>query len=300
MEWNPIIQDFVAYISLERNFSSNSVEAYTKDLNKWLSFLEINYPNISIEEIESTHIQAFLIFLNEIHFHPRSQARVLSCLKSFFKYLFIEDLLPNNPAHEIDSPKIGRQIPDYLGTEEIEMLLEAIDHSTPEGTRNRAILETLYGTGMRVSELINLKRSQLFKESGFIKVLGKGRKERLIPIGKTALKYIEIYIKEIRAKIEVKKEFDDFVFVNRRGESLSRVMIFLIIKDLALKVNLQKSVSPHTFRHSFATHLIENGADLRAVQEMLGHESITTTEIYTHLDNSFLRKTIENFHPRAK
>jgi integrase/recombinase XerD len=228
-----------------------------------------------------------------------SQARILSGIKSFYKYLLMEDIIKNDPSHLIESPKLGRKLPDTLSFPEIETLLSAIDLSTPEGARNRAILEVLYSSGLRVSELVELKLTNVYFDIGFLRVIGKGSKERLVPIGSDALKYLNIYIDQIRCHIPVKKEYENNVFLNRRGGSLSRVMIFMIIKDLAIITGLKKSISPHTFRHSFATHLIEGGADLRAVQEMLGHESITTTEIYTHLDRDYLKQVIKDFHPRS-
>jgi len=255
---------------------------------------------ISPEQVKLKDLQDFLKWINELGLSASSQARIVSGIKSFFKYLLLEDIIKDSPAELLESPKIGRKLPDTLEVEEINRLIDAIDLSTPEGVRNKAMLETLYGCGLRVSELINLKISNLYFNDGFLKVTGKGDKERLVPIGSQAIKYIKIYLENIRIHLEVKKGSEDILFLNNRGKGLSRVMVFLIIKNLAEKIGLKKNISPHTFRHSFATHLIEGGADLRAIQEMLGHESITTTEIYTHLDREYLRISILRFHPRSK
>ena len=278
--------------------SENSIEAYIRDVEKLCQFAEITEHNPSPEAINERDILDFLEYLSEFGISATSQARMLSGIKSFYKYLAIENLIQIDPTQLIESPKIGRKLPDTLSFPEIEKMLEIIDVSTPEGTRNRAILEVLYSCGMRVSELIDLKLTNCYFDIGFVRVFGKGRKMRLIPIGRDAIKYTKIYLESIRNTQDVNPESGDIVFLNRRGKQLSRVMIFLIIKDLAARAGIQKSISPHTFRHSFATHLIEGGADLRAVQEMLGHESITTTEIYTHLDRVFLQETMKSFHPR--
>lgn len=298
MNWQIYIQHFKNYLRLERSMSENSIEAYIRDVEKLCQFAEITEHNPSPEAINERDILDFLEYLSEFGISATSQARMLSGIKSFYKYLAIENLIQIDPTQLIESPKIGRKLPDTLSFPEIEKMLEIIDVSTPEGTRNRAILEVLYSCGMRVSELIDLKLTNCYFDIGFVRVFGKGRKMRLIPIGRDAIKYTKIYLESIRNTQDVNPESGDIVFLNRRGKQLSRVMIFLIIKDLAARAGIQKSISPHTFRHSFATHLIEGGADLRAVQEMLGHESITTTEIYTHLDRVFLQETMKSFHPR--
>jgi integrase/recombinase XerD len=298
MNWQIYIQHFKNYLRLERAMSENSIEAYIRDVEKLCQFAEITEHNPSPEAITERDILDFLEYLGEFGISATSQARMLSGIKSFYKYLAIENLIQIDPTQLIESPKIGRKLPDTLSFPEIERMLEIIDVSTPEGTRNRAILEVLYSCGMRVSELIDLKLTNCYFDIGFVRVFGKGRKVRLIPIGRDAIKYTKIYLESIRNNQDINPESGDIVFLNRRGKQLSRVMIFLIIKDLAARAGIQKSISPHTFRHSFATHLIEGGADLRAVQEMLGHESITTTEIYTHLDRVFLQETMKSFHPR--
>lgn len=298
MNWQIYIQHFKNYLRLERAMSENSIEAYIRDVEKLCQFAEITEHNPSPEAINERDILDFLEYLSEFGISATSQARMLSGIKSFYKYLAIENLIQIDPTQLIESPKIGRKLPDTLSFPEIEKMLEIIDVSTPEGTRNRAILEVLYSCGMRVSELIDLKLTNCYFDIGFVRVFGKGRKMRLIPIGRDAIKYTKIYLESIRNAQNINPDSEDIVFLNRRGKQLSRVMIFLIIKDLAARAGIQKSISPHTFRHSFATHLIEGGADLRAVQEMLGHESITTTEIYTHLDRVFLQETMKSFHPR--
>lgn len=298
MNWQIYIQHFKNYLRLERAMSENSIEAYIRDVEKLCQFAEITEHNPSPEAINERDILDFLEYLGEFGISATSQARMLSGIKSFYKYLAIENLIQVDPTQLIESPKIGRKLPDTLSFPEIEKMLEIIDVSTPEGTRNRAILEVLYSCGMRVSELIDLKLTNCYFDIGFVRVFGKGRKMRLIPIGRDAIKYTKIYLESIRNNQDINTDSEDIVFLNRRGKQLSRVMIFLIIKDLAARAGIQKNISPHTFRHSFATHLIDGGADLRAVQEMLGHESITTTEIYTHLDRVFLQETMKSFHPR--
>jgi len=299
MLWESEIRDFKNYLKLERGLSDNSIEAYLRDINKLKEFcLGLERP-INIETVITPTLTSFLVALNQFGLSAHSQARIISGIKAFYKYLVLEKRIDNDPTILIDAPKLGRKLPDTLDLHEIDILLETIDHSKPEGTRNRAILEVLYSSGLRVSELTNLKLSNLFLEPGFLRVVGKGNKERLVPIGSEAIKYLNIYLKEVRAKQKIKKGEEDIVFLNRNGGRLSRVMIFTVIKNLAASAGLKKKVSPHTFRHSFATHLIEGGADLRAVQEMLGHESITTTEIYTHLDKGYLKQIIEEFHPRS-
>ncbi len=290
---------FKSYLKLERSLSENSVEAYLHDLNMLEQFLIISKQALSPSEIKVSHLREFLQWINELGLSARSQARIISGLKGFFKYCLIENIVTDDPSQLLDSPRLGRKLPDTLTVHDINNLIDAIDLSKPEGARNKAMLETLYSCGLRVSELISLKLSNVHFEIGFLKVLGKGDKERLVPIGSVAIKYIKIYLNEIRCHLKIDSASEDFVFLNKNGKPLSRVMVFLIIKQLAEKINLKKSISPHTFRHSFATHLIEGGADLRAVQEMLGHESITTTEIYTHLDRDFLRASILKHHPRA-
>ncbi|WDF70324.1 site-specific tyrosine recombinase XerD [Sphingobacterium oryzagri] len=297
MKWDLAKQDFKRYLQLERNLSNNSVEAYLNDVQKLESYCA--YKQLALEDIDTRTIQQFLIFINEFNISPFTQARLLSGLKTFFSFLEIEYQIKSNPAALLESPRLNRKIPSVLNIQEIEALINAIDLSTLEGARNKAILEILYGCGLRVSELVNLKISNLFLDIEFIKVEGKGNKERLIPIGSTAIKYIKIYLDEIRPHIPVHAEAADIVFLNRRGKQLTRVMVFLIIKELAKKTGLSKPLSPHTFRHSFASHLVEGGADLRAVQDMLGHESITTTEIYTHIDKDYLQSIITQYHPRS-
>lgn len=296
MSWNGYIRQFKDYLRLERSLSPNSVEAYVRDVQKLAQFSE---GKVAPEAVNEVHLHNFLEWVNELGMTPHTQARVLSGLKAFFRYLLFEKVISTDPTALIEGPKLGRKLPDTLSVEEIDALFSVIDLSTAEGQRNRAILETLYSSGLRVSELVDLKLSNVFFDLGFLRVIGKGNKERLVPIGREALKFIRIYINEIRVHIPVKKGNENYVFLNRRGSKLSRVMIFTIIKNMAAGLGLKKSISPHTFRHSFATHLIEGGADLRAVQEMLGHESITTTEIYTHLDRDYLKQVIQEFHPRS-
>ncbi len=295
--WAPYKKGFKIYLQLEKSLSAHSIQAYLHDVELLTQYLEIQKQNLSPDEISLGHLQDFLKYLSEIGLNASSQARILSGLRQFFKYCLIEQIIKTDPSSLIDAPRLKRTLPDVLSFEEIEKILTAIDHSKPEGARNKAILETMYSCGLRVSEVIGLKISQLYTDLGFIRVTGKGDKERLIPIGSSAIKYIKIYKEQIRVHQLIQKGKEDYLFLNRRGSPLSRVMVFLIIKELAKISGISKNVSPHTFRHSFATHLVEGGADLRAVQEMLGHESITTTEIYTHLDREYLRKTLESFHP---
>ncbi|MEJ6980166.1 site-specific tyrosine recombinase XerD [Pedobacter sp. P351] len=297
-DWNSALKGFKSYIRLERSLSDNTVEAYLRDVEKLYQYTE-TIGSKSPDKIETEDLKKFIIWINELGMLPPTQSRVISGIKAFYKYLIIENIISNDPAILIESPKISRKLPDTLSIIDINNLIAAIDHSKAEGMRNKAMLEVLYGCGLRVSELINLKISNLHLNIEFIKVTGKGDKERLVPIGAEAVKYLNIYMNEQRVHLDIKPGKEDYVFLNRRGAPLSRVMVFIIIKDLAQNIGLKKNISPHTFRHSFATHLIEGGADLRAVQEMLGHESITTTEIYTHLDRDFLRNTIIQFHPRS-
>jgi integrase/recombinase XerD len=295
--WVPFIKGFKAWLQLEKSLSDASVEAYIHDIHKLTQFLQLNNIQKQPSEIVLQDLQLFIQWIAQLGMMPTSQARIISGLRQFYKYCLIEEITTVDPTALLSSPKLKRALPDVLHYTEIENLLQQIDLSTPEGTRNKAIIETMYSCGLRVSELVNLKLSCLYFDIGFVRVIGKGDKERLVPIGDSAIKYIHIYKDEIRNHQVIKLGQEDFLFLNRRGTKLSRVMIFMVIKDLVKKAGIIKSISPHSFRHSFATHLVEGGADLRAVQEMLGHESITTTEIYTHLDRSFLRKTLEQFLP---
>lgn len=300
--WAIQTKHFTNYLKLERSLSDNSIEAYAHDVAMLQQYLDISKNEVSPLKITDKHLQNFLQYINELGMSAHSQARILSGIKAFYKYLLIEELVTKDPTALIEGPKLGRKLPDTLSYVEIEKLFEAINLSSPEGGRNRAILEVLYSSGLRVSELVELKVNNVHFDIGFLLVVGKGNKERLVPIGRDALKYLKIYLDELRGKPPhkpVQKGFEAFAFLNRGGRKLTRVMIFTIIKNLAKDVGINKSISPHTFRHSFATHLIEGGADLRAVQEMLGHESITTTEIYTHLDRDYLRQVIQEFHPRS-
>ncbi len=299
MSWNSYIMGFKSYLKLERSLSENSVQAYLHDIRLLDRFLTFRNLNLNPSEIQVGQLRDFLQWVNEIGLGARSQARIISGIKVFFKYCLLENITNNDPSQLLESPKLGRRLPDTLSIEDINQLIDSIDLSKQEGLRNKAILETLYSCGLRVSELVNLRLSNLHMEIGFLKVTGKGDKERLVPVGSVAVKYIRMYVNEVRSHQIIQAGFEDFVFLNKRGKNLTRVMIFTIIRQLAIKINLKKSISPHTFRHSFATHMIEGGADLRAVQEMLGHESITTTEIYTHLDRDYLRQSIIQFHPRA-
>jgi len=297
MSWSNYIKSFQSYLKIERGLSKNTIDNYTFDIEKLTSFLESNSITVSPITITEEDIQQFIYTVSK-EINTRSQARLISGLKSFFMYLIFEDYRSDNPMELIETPKIGRKLPDTLTVEEIDTLIEAIDLSKPEGERNKAMLETLYGCGLRVSELITLKISDLFFEEDFIKITGKGNKQRFVPISDLTKKYINTYKNQIRNHISIKKGFEDTLFLNRRGSQLTRAMIFIIVKDLAVKINLKKTISPHTFRHSFATHLLENGADLRSIQLMLGHESITTTEGYVHLDRKFLTQVVNTYHPR--
>jgi integrase/recombinase XerD len=298
--WEPYKKGFKAYLQLERSLSENSVDAYLSDIEKLTTYLHSNSVQKNPAELDLAELQKFIKWIAELGMTASSQARIISGIRTFYKYCLLEDITSKDPTTLLEAPKLKRSLPDVLGFDEIESVIAALDVSTPEGTRNKAILETMYSCGLRVTEAVNLKISQLYLDVGFIRVIGKGNKERLVPIGESAIKYINIYRATIRAHQTIQKGEEDILFLNRRGKRLTRVMIFLIIKDLAKKAGIAKNISPHTFRHSFATHLVEGGADLRAVQEMLGHESITTTEIYTHLDREFLRKTLEKFHPGFK
>jgi integrase/recombinase XerD len=297
MKWQDALHDYQLYLKIERGLSLNSVENYSRDVNKLLLFLEENDIKTSPISISDEIIQQFIYQVSK-SVNARSQSRIISGLRSFFEYLIFENYRKDNPTSILETPKIGKKLPDTLAIEEIDMIINQIDLSHPQGERNRAILETLYSCGLRVTELITLQISDLFFEEGFIRVIGKGDKQRFVPINTETQKYIVIYRDHIRNHITIQKGFEDTLFLNRRGKQLTRNMIFLIIKDLTEKAGIKKKVSPHTFRHSFATHLLENGADLRSIQQMMGHESITTTEIYMHLDKSFLKGIIEKFHPR--
>lgn len=297
MTWNQALKTYQDYLRIERGLAANSIENYTYDVVKLMRFLEDFDLNVSPTVISEETVQKFIYEISKV-VNARSQSRIISGLRSFFDYLVFEKYRETNPVELIDAPKIGRKLPDTLSVEEINSLIAVIDLSNPQGERNRAMLECLYGCGLRVSELINLRISDLFFKEGFIKVTGKGNKERFVPIAENTQKFINIYKEKIRVHQEIDLQFKDTLFLNRRGKQLTRAMIFTIVKQLAEKAEIKKSISPHTFRHSFATHLLENGANLRAIQQMLGHESITTTEIYMHLDRSHLREVMEKFHPR--
>lgn len=297
MKWQHALKDYQLFLKIERGLSKNSIDSYTRDIQKLLRYLEENDIAISPIKIDLEIVQGFIYEIAKT-VKPTTQSRVISGLRNFFDYLIFEDYREANPTELIETPKIGRKLPDTLSTAEVNELISAIDLSHPQGERNRTIIETIYSCGLRVSELTNLKLSDLFFDEGLIKVLGKGNKERFAPINYNTQKYISFYIKDIRSHVNPLKGFEDTLFLNRRGKSLTRQMIFMIIKELAVKINLDKKIGPHTLRHSFATHLLEGGADLRAIQQMLGHESITTTEIYVHLDKTYLKNVIEKFHPR--
>jgi integrase/recombinase XerD len=298
--WEVYKKGFLVHLQLEKSLSMNTIQAYGLDLEKLIQFIEIKGQKKGPDQVTLQDLQEYIKWIAELGMSERSQARIISGIKSFYKYCLQEEITKKDPTELLSSPKLKRALPDTLTFEEIESIIYQIDLSKPEGMRNKAMLETLYSCGMRVSEIINLKKSNLYLDIGFVRVIGKGDKERLIPIGTAAVKYLQIYLQEVRVHIAISKGAEDIVFLNRRGSKLSRVMVFYIIKELVQKANIQKNISPHTFRHSFATHLVEGGADLRAVQEMLGHESITTTEIYTHLDRNFLRETLKKFHPGFK
>jgi len=302
LNWKIYIKQFAEYLRLERSLSANSIEAYARDVEKLDQFLQLRKIAVTPMKVTSKQLQSFLEYVTELGLSAHSQARILSGIKAFYKYLMYEEMIDVDPSYLIDGPKLGRKLPDTLSYPEIEQMLNAIDLSTPEGARNRAMLEVLYSSGLRVSELVDLRLNNIHSKEGFISVIGKGDKQRLVPIGRDALRYTSIYVDSVRGRAPHKpaqKGFESHVFLNRNGRKLTRVMIFTIIRNLVATVGIKKTVSPHTFRHSFATHLIEGGADLRAVQEMLGHESITTTEIYTHLDRDYLRQVILEFHPRS-
>jgi len=299
MNWEEGKKGFENYLTLEKSLSQNSVSAYINDINKLVNYLGKDYSKITPTKVKLEHLKDFIAWLNEKEISPRTQARTISGIKSFYKYLMVEGIVTTNPTSLLESPKIGRKLPDVLSIEEIDSLIDGVDLDKAEGQRNKAMLETLYSCGLRVSELVNLKITNLYFDQGFVRIEGKGNKERLVPVSGKAIEEVGRYMNEYRKKLNIAKDSENILFLNRRGRKLSRVMVFTIIKGLAKKVGLEKSISPHTFRHSFATHLINGGADLRAVQEMLGHESILTTEIYTHIDRDYLKSTIQQFHPRA-
>ena len=295
--WDAYKKGFTGFLQLEKSLSANSVEAYVSDINKFTDFLHITQNHKTPETVTLHDLQQFVKYISEMQISAASQARIISGIRAFFKYCISENIVSHDPSALLESPKLRRLLPDILTFEEIENIIAAINVSTPEGARNKAMLEVMYSSGLRVSEVVNLRKSWLFLDVGFIRVIGKGDKERLIPVGSEAIKYLKIYCDHVRVHQKVVKDYEDIVFLNRFGKNLSRVMVFMIVKDLAKKAGISKNISPHTFRHSFATHLVEGGANLRAVQEMLGHESITTTEIYTHLDKDFLRSTLQLCHP---
>jgi integrase/recombinase XerD len=299
MDWKQQISGFKTFLKLEKSLSENSIEAYISDVLKLASFLEIRNYDLPPESIALSHLKEFIKWFNELGLSARSQARVISGIKAFYKYLLLEDIIETDPTSLLESPRIGRKLPEVLSVEEIDLIISQIDLSKPEGQRNKTMIEVLYSCGLRVSELIGLKLSNVYTDQGFIRVIGKGDKERLVPIGSKAIHEIGFYLIDRNKLPVISRESEDILFLNRRGRKLTRVMVFTIIKDLVKKSGIKKNISPHTFRHSFATHLIDGGADLRAVQEMLGHESILTTEIYTHLDRQYLRDAIIRFHPRS-
>jgi integrase/recombinase XerD len=298
--WDAYIKGFKSYLQLERSMSDNTVDAYLHDIAMLRDHIATEFPGLSAEHIDTHHLHSLLKWITEMELSVATQARVLSGIKSFFGYLVLEEVIRKDPTELLEAPKLKRTLPSVLSVNEMGQLFASIDHSTPEGQRNRAMLEVMYSCGLRVSELITLKLSGLYLDVGFVKVIGKGNKERLVPIGDEASKQVSLYREHVRVHVPVKHGQEDFVFLNRRGSSLSRVMVFLFLKDLAKKAGITTNIHPHTLRHSFATHLVEGGADLRAVQEMMGHRSITTTEIYTHLDRAYLRSTLEKYHPRYR
>lgn len=300
MNWDLHLKGFRSFLSLEKSLSKNSIAAYTADVEKLASYFDQAKIEISPDKVSYQNLKDFLIWINELGVSTSTQTRIISGIKAFYKYMLMEEIISQNPTELLESPRVGRKLPDTLNIEEVNLLIDSFDLSTDNGQRNKAIIETLYSCGLRVSELIELKISNLHFKQGYIKVIGKGNKERLTPIGKVAMKQIQLYLDNYRAMLKVQSGEEDIVFLNNRGHKLSRVMIFLIIKKQIEKCGLKKNVSPHTLRHSFASHLVDQGADLRAVQEMLGHESITTTEIYTHLDRNYLKRAIEKFHPRSE
>jgi integrase/recombinase XerD len=296
--WEPYLKQFTHHLQLERSLSKNTLLAYLQDMDKLSRFMAERFPDIKPTTTELYHLRQFVNTLADLEISEFTQARIISGIKAFYRFLMYEDRITDDPAQLLESPKLGRKLPETLSYHEISAILESIDLSTPEGHRNRAMLEVLYSSGLRVSELIDLNLGNIYRDIGFLRVVGKGNKERLVPIGQDALKFVNLYMEHYRVNVTPAKGHEQFVFLNKRGKKLSRVMLFIIIKNQVSAIGLDKNVSPHTFRHSFATHLIEGGADLRAVQEMLGHESITTTEVYTHLDRDYLRQVLNEFHPR--
>ena len=299
MEWEKQIKGFSAFLKLEKSLSENSVEAYRRDVHKLKEFMEIRYPGTPPQSVELDQLTGFLAWIHELGLSSRSQARLVSGIKAFYKFMLLDDSIETDPTSLLEIPRIGRKLPEVLSIDEIERLFSEIDMSSPAGRRNRAMLEVLYGCGLRVSELIGLRLSYVYFDKGFVRITGKGNKERLVPIGNQALKEIRNYLPDRNSLPQIRKDSEDILFLNQRGGKLSRVMVFTMVKELVASAGIRKNISPHTFRHSFATHLIDGGADLRAVQEMLGHESILTTEIYTHLDRQYLRDAIIRFHPRS-
>ena len=300
MSWNVYIRGYQNYLQIEKSLSKNTVDGYCRDIKKLNNFFNGNSDKKKIEEVNYQDFQNYLSYLNDLKINARSQSRVISSMRSFFKFLILEKIIKENPTELLENPKTGKKLPEFLTIDEIELIVNQIDRSKKEGERNLAIIEVLYGCGLRVTELIELKISEIYWEEGFVRIIGKGNKERLVPLGKIASKHLKIYLNEIRVHQKVKDLFVDHVFINKNGSKISRVMIFKIIKKLTEKSGIQKNISPHSLRHSFATHLVEGGADLRSVQEMLGHQSITTTEIYTHLDKNYLKQTILDHHPLEK
>ncbi|MEN8203993.1 MAG: site-specific tyrosine recombinase XerD [Bacteroidota bacterium] len=299
MDWKPILRDYEGFLKLEKGLSPNSIEAYLRDVHKLIQYLDLQQIDAEPKDLQHQHLYDFLVWISGLGLSARSQARMLSGLKAFYHYLLIEDQVEKDPTALLEGPKLGRKLPEVLSVAEIDLLMSRIDLSKAEGQRNKAMLEALYSCGLRVSELLELKLSNIYRAEGFIRIIGKGDKERLVPVSQRALKEIDLYLPD-RNSLEIQSGYEDVLFLNRRGKMLSRVMVFTIIKELVKAAGIQKTISPHTFRHSFATHLVEGGADLRAVQEMLGHESITTTEIYTHLDREYLREAIISHHPRSR
>lgn len=300
MDWSSAIAGFGSYMMLERSLSKNTIDAYTRDISRLAEFSIESSPDLSPLKIQLADLVKFISFINSLGISDRSQARIISGIRAFYRYLIMEDITNEDPSELLEAPKLGRKIPDILSLEEIEAMISAIDLSHNLGHRNKAIIETLYACGVRVSELVNMKLSAYYPDIGFVRVIGKNDKERIIPIGKEAIKSIDLYVKNERKKLIIKQSNEDYIFLTRRGTKLSRIMIFHIVKELAKAAGIKKNVSPHIFRHSFATHLVEGGADLRVIQEMLGHESILTTEIYTHLDTNYLKEAILKYHPRNK
>ncbi|HAS43501.1 MAG TPA: site-specific tyrosine recombinase XerD [Microscillaceae bacterium] len=299
MSWQTYIKEYGVYLKLERSLSENSLQAYLRDIQKFQEYMELVGADIAPKDVSTDQIRKFLTYLAKLGIAVSSQARMLSGVKSFYKYLMLEEIIDSDPSSEVETPRLNRKVPDVLSLSEIETMLSVIDLSTPEGTRNRAMIEVLYSSGLRVTELIDLKISNLYLDVGFLRIIGKANKERFVPIGSEASKYLTIYIDQVRNKVPIKPENEDYVFLNRRGTKISRVMVFMIIKDIAKTANIKKNISPYTFRHSFATHLLLGGANIKAVQEMLGHENIITTEIYKHLDQESLKQTLLEFHPRS-